>query len=126
MHPSTRAQIVTRRTYCRPKNDEGTVFESWEEVIDRVITHQRWLWERALTHQTMPEMPLNDVTEGLNEWLFLTDEQEDELEALRVLMLDRKVAPAGRCFTGDTKVKLLDGTTPRFDELEVGKTYWAQ
>lgn len=105
MHPSTRAQIVTRRTYCRPKNEEGTVFENWEEVIDRVITHQRWLWERALTHQTMPEMPLNDVTEGLNEWVHLTDDQEDELEALRVLMLDRKVAPAGRTlWLGGTEI----------------------
>lgn len=105
MHPSTRAQIVTRRTYCRPKNEEGTVFENWEEVIDRVITHQRWLWERALTHQTMPEMPLNDVTEGLNEWVHLTDEQEDELESLRKLMLERKVAPAGRTlWLGGTEI----------------------
>jgi ribonucleoside-triphosphate reductase len=93
---STRAQIVTRRTYCRPKNEEGTEFETWEEVINRVISHQRWLWERALTHKLMPEMPLNDVTEGLNEWQSLTVEQENELEELRQLMLDRKVAPAGR------------------------------
>ncbi len=93
---STRAQIVTRRTYCRPKNEEGTQFETWEEVINRVTSHQRWLWERALTHKLIPEMPLNDVTEGLNEWQYLTKEQEDELEKLRQLMLERKVAPAGR------------------------------
>lgn len=44
-HPSTRAEIVTRRTYNRPKED-GT-FETWEETVDRVIEHQKWLWERA-------------------------------------------------------------------------------
>ncbi len=93
---STRAQVVTRRTYCRPKNEEGTEFETWDEVINRVISHQRWLWERALTHKLMPEMPLKDVTENMNEWQELTVEQEAELEKLRVLMLDRKVAPAGR------------------------------
>ena len=62
MHPSTRAQIITRRTYNRPKNEEGTIFETWEETIDRVMSHQRWLWERALTHKTMPEMPLQVIS----------------------------------------------------------------
>src|SRR5574343_607735 len=93
---STRAQIITRRTYCRPKNEEGTEFETWEEVVDRVISHQRWLWERALTHKNMPEMPLHDVTEDLNEWVWLTDDQENELEELRQLLLDRKVTVSGR------------------------------
>ncbi len=96
MSPSTRAQIITRRTYSRPKNEAGTEFETWEEVITRVIAHQRWLWERALTHKIMPEMPLHDITEGLNEWQYLTVEQEEELEQLKHLMLERKVAPAGR------------------------------
>lgn len=96
MTVSTRAQIITRRTYCRPKNEEGTEFETWEEVVDRVISHQRWLWERALTHKKMPEMPLHDVTENLNEWVWLTSIQEEELEELRKLLLERKVAPAGR------------------------------
>ena len=49
----TRAQIITRRTYCRPLNEEGTKFETWEMVIDRVIRHQKWLWERALTHKNI-------------------------------------------------------------------------
>lgn len=96
MTVSTRAQIVTRRTYCRPKNEAGTIFETWDEVIDRVIRHQKWLWERALTHKTMPEMPLHDVSEGMKEWVELNREQNIELEDLRQLMLDRKVAPAGR------------------------------
>ncbi|SVD26250.1 uncharacterized protein METZ01_LOCUS379104, partial [marine metagenome] len=44
---STRAQVVTRRTYNRPLNTEGTIFETWEQTIGRVIAHQKWLWERA-------------------------------------------------------------------------------
>lgn len=125
MTVSARAEIITRRTYCRPLNDEGTIFETWEQVIDRVIGHQRWLWERALTHNILPNMPLHDVSEDLTEWIRLTQEQEFELEELRQLMLSRKALPSGRCFTGDTKVKLLDGTVRRFDELEKGIIYWA-
>jgi len=103
--PSTRAQVVTRRTYCRPKNEEGTEFETWEEVISRVISHQRWLWERALTNKIMPEMPLHDVTENLNEWVKLSKDQEGELNTLRALFLERKVAPAGRTlWLGGTEI----------------------
>lgn len=94
--PSIRAQIITRRTYCRPKNEEGTEFESWEEVVDRVISHQRWLWERALTHKSIPEMPLHDITEDMNEWIPLNRDQEEELKLLGQLIKDRKVSPAGR------------------------------
>lgn len=93
---STRAQVVTRRTYNRPKNSEGTVFESWEETVDRVIEHQAFLWERAKTHKLMPEMPLHDIGPDLNEWQELTVEEAEELEELRMLILERKVAVAGR------------------------------
>jgi ribonucleoside-triphosphate reductase (formate) len=96
MTPSTRAQVITRRTYCRPTNEEGTIFESWEDVVNRVISHQRWLWERALTHKTMPEMPLHDITEDMLEWVYLNSVQEDELSNLAQLILERKVSPAGR------------------------------
>ena len=74
---STRANIITRRTYNRPKNDEGTVFETWEETVDRVIGHQTWLWERAR------KAPLGNY-------------QIAEMEQLRWLMLDRKVTTSGR------------------------------
>jgi len=78
MHqPSIRASIITRRTYCRPLDDEGTVFETWPQVIDRVKSHQRWLWENA---------------QGFS----LSPSQEDELAELSGLMLDRKLMPAGR------------------------------
>lgn len=73
--PSARAQIITRRTYNRPK-DDGT-FETWAETVGRVAGHQRRLWERA---QGGP----------------LTPPQEAELDALRDLMLSRRSLPAGR------------------------------
>ncbi len=56
--PSTRAQILTRRTYNRVLNAEATEFESWEQTICRVIEHQRWLWRRALRR------PLNKSQEA--------------------------------------------------------------
>lgn len=75
--PSTRARVVTRRTYNRPLNDEGTLFESWEETVDRVIDHQQWLWERAKGSR-------------------LTNSEHFELGELRRLMLERKVSVSGR------------------------------
>jgi len=93
---STRAQIITRRTYNRPLNDEGTVFETWEQTIDRVIYHQRFLWERAKTAQIIPEVPLHDLTEDMMEWVLLDHNEEDELSELRQLLIERKVAVAGR------------------------------
>lgn len=77
MTPSTRAAVITRRTYNRPLDDAGVSFETWEQTVDRVIGHQRWLWERALGTA-------------------LNTPQVAELEALRRLMLDRKVSVSGR------------------------------
>lgn len=75
--PSTRAAVVTRRTYNRPLDEEGTVFETWEETVDRVIGHQEWLWERAQGR------PVDLV-------------QKAELLELRQLMLERKLSVSGR------------------------------
>ena len=77
MTPSLRAQVVTRRTYNRPLDEDGKVFETWEQTADRVIAHQRWLWERAL---------------GRELHLF----EEEELAELRQLLLDRKLSTSGR------------------------------
>lgn len=75
--PSTRAQVITRRTYNRPLDEAGSVFETWEQTVARVIEHQKWLWARAKkTGLTLAEY--------------------DELEELRQLMLDRKVSVSGR------------------------------
>jgi len=82
----TRSDVVVRRTYARPTNDEGTTFESWSDISWRVHSHQRWLWERA------KGAPL-DVGE------------EAELEEFTQLMLDKKVSVSGRTlWLGNTKV----------------------
>jgi len=77
MQVSTRAQVITRRTYNRPTSDDGKQFETWEQTIERVTEHQRWLWERAAGRPLVP----NEIK---------------ELNDLKQLMLDRKVLMAGR------------------------------
>jgi ribonucleoside-triphosphate reductase len=77
MAVSTRAQVITRRTYNRPTSDDGKQFETWQETVARVIDHQEWLWQRAAGRE-------------------LTDVEYGELYDLEQLMLDRKVAMSGR------------------------------
>ena len=77
MQVSTRAQVITRRTYNRPTNDSGTQFETWQDTVARVIDHQQWLWERAVSRE-------------------LNDQEFAELYDLEQLMLDRKVSMSGR------------------------------
>lgn len=74
---SLRAQLITRRTYNRPKDESGKNFESWDETVERVIGHQQWLWERAA------DRPLGQ-------------RELAELHELRTFMLERKVLTAGR------------------------------
>lgn len=86
MTVSTRAKVITRRTYNRPTSEDGTQFESWEETVARVIDHQAWLWERALGRE-------------------LVDTEYAELYELEELMLDRKVLMSGRTlWLGGTSV----------------------
>ena len=102
---TTRAEIITRRTYSRPIDEENNIFEDWYETVDRVIRHQKWLWERALTHKILEDMPLHDVTEDIQEWVSLNDEQLTELEILREIMLAREALPSGRTlWLGGTEV----------------------
>lgn len=85
---SLRSQVITRRTYNRPL-DNGK-YETWEQTVDRVIGHQRWLWERAIGEKAtyLPNDPINS-----------------ELEELRKLMLDHKVLTSGRTlWLGGTEV----------------------
>jgi ribonucleoside-triphosphate reductase (formate) len=77
MTVSTRAQVITRRTYNRPLTDDGKVFETWEQTVARVIDHQQWLWERACKRE-------------------LLDTEFSELYDLEQLMLERKVSMSGR------------------------------
>lgn len=74
--PSARASTIIRRTYARPL--EGGGFESWEDIVGRVISHQRWLWQRALGDKP------------------LTVFQENELEDLREILLKREGSVSGR------------------------------
>ncbi len=86
---SLRSKLVTRRTYSRPLDEKGTVFETFEQTVDRVINHQRWLWARAA---------------GIDEDDVGTY-NERELQELRQLMLDRKVLMSGRTlWLGGTEV----------------------
>jgi ribonucleoside-triphosphate reductase len=73
----TRADVVVRRTYSRPKNAAETEFESWEEICERVKEHQQWLWERA-------------------KGKLLNKKELTELEEFKQLMIDRKVSVSGR------------------------------
>lgn len=82
--PSARAQAITRRTYNRPLPDGR--YETWQETIDRAVQHQRWLWERAIGGK-------------------LSLRQEEELEELRQLMLNRSSLLAGRTlWLGGTEI----------------------
>lgn len=94
--PSIRADIITRRTYSRPLIHGEPVFETWDDTCQRVIQHQAWLWERALTHKAYPEIPLHDLSEDMNEWVSLNEEQTEELQELYNLIYNRKVMPSGR------------------------------
>lgn len=76
--PTARAMATALRTYHRPMREGDVLLESWEHVVERVIGHQRWLWERALGGRT------------------LNAREEHELDELRSLILSRSLAPAGR------------------------------
>ena len=73
--PSARAATIIRRTYARPT--EGG-FESWDDIVGRVVGHQRWLWQRALGDKPLTAM------------------QEGELEELREVLLRREGSVSGR------------------------------
>jgi len=73
----TRGEVVVRRTYSRPLNEEGTIMETWEDVIARVKGHQKWLWERAKGTE-------------------LNSDELEELDRLEELMLQKKVLSSGR------------------------------
>ncbi len=76
-----RAEVVVRRTYSRPKEDGS--FETWHETVDRVISHQLWLWNRAAgtVESDSPEH---------------RELMHKELEEFRQLMLDKSVTTSGR------------------------------
>jgi len=82
--PSIRAKFTERRTYLRPLNEEGDIFETPKQALDRVMGHQKWLWEGAL-----------------NRSLILTEKAE--LQELRGMIEAQLVSMSGR-------VKWMGGT----------------
>lgn len=74
---SIRSQLIYKRTYSRPLDEVGSKFETFGETVDRVIGHQAWLWARA-------------------KGSILVEQEKQELEELKQLMLDRKVLTSGR------------------------------
>ena len=82
----TRADVVVRRTYARPHDDDETRFETWTEICERVAKHQLWLWERAKGS----DLDANEIA---------------ELEEFKQLMIERKVSVSGRTlWLGNTDV----------------------
>lgn len=73
---SVRSTFLRKRTYCRPVEGENRL-ETWDEVCDRVIRHQRNLWETA---------------KGAK----LSDAECRELEFLREIQYNRLGSLAGR------------------------------
>ncbi len=62
---SARAEAVTRRTYNRPLDEEGTRFETWDETIYRAqAAHHANLW-RGVTGKEVTEDFANELTETL-------------------------------------------------------------
>lgn len=75
--PTARAMATALRIYHRPVKEGDSLLESWDQVVERVVSHQRWLWERALGRS-------------------LNDREDDELEEMRHLIHNRYIAPSGR------------------------------
>lgn len=96
-----RAAIVEARTYLRPLNPEGTMFETVEQAADRIIGHQRWLWERAKGGMIFTGSGEKKVWELVP----LNASEEAELQELRQLFLDRKITVSGRTrWLGGTEI----------------------
>jgi ribonucleoside-triphosphate reductase (formate) len=83
---SLRSKLITRRTYNRPLDDAGTVFETFEQTVDRVIGHQIWLWKRAAKFDKMADVERREFAKKMYA----------ELDELKQLMLERKVLMSGR------------------------------
>lgn len=68
---SEMGKAVYYRTYSRNDND---IRENFSDTVDRIINHQKWLWERQLGKS-------------------LDENQSIELEKLRNIYLSMKALP---------------------------------
>lgn len=82
MEKSARAKLIFQRTYCREKSPGE--FETFQEVVNRVVDHQKWLYCRALGREDA----------------FWNGEKIKEVEyhcfKLRDIMLSMRAMPSGR------------------------------
>ena len=75
--PTLNSSAVAYSFFHRPLQEQGGGFETWPQVVLRVIERQRWLWERAAGRS-------------------LNEKEQSELEELSSLLLKRAVLPDGR------------------------------
>lgn len=89
--PTVRALATAARSYQRPvdPDDQDSLLETWEQVCDRVVNHQRWLWTRALGRIGQEFTPAHEA----------------ELEEMRALIVDHRTMLAGRTmWLGGTEI----------------------
>src|SRR5574338_850774 len=97
---SFRSQFVVKRTYNRPLDEAGTIFETREQTIDRVISHQRWLWETAKGRNVGEDFVALNLAE------------ETELAELRQILLNNEASVSGRTlWLGGTDISKKYGAT---------------
>ena len=75
--PTLHSSAVALSFFHWPLPAEDGAFETWSQVVARVIERQRWLWERALART-------------------LNEKETAELEELSKLLLRRAILPDGR------------------------------
>ena len=89
--PSVRAETIVRRTYSRPL--ENGNFETWDDIVGRVISHQRWLWQRALGDQPLSivqEDELEELIDSLNMKGILEKKLIENLKKIRSILKLKK------------------------------------
>lgn len=104
--PTSRSLIVRQRTYQRSTTqpDGELVQETWEQVVDRCIAHQKWLWARAQSDRA-DHGRFRGMSRAQVDRLKLPQEQIEELEQLRELVLQGYASFSGRTlFLGGTEV----------------------
>jgi hypothetical protein len=143
-HPvaSIRARFTERRTYLRPLNDEGTVFETPAVAMDRVMGHQRYLWEQALGRglNIAEHMELVDLrslmehklvsTSGRVKWMGGTEIVKKRASGAFNCSFSIAETPADLtdifwlllqgCFVRGTKVKMADGSYKTIEKIVEG------
>lgn len=104
--PTPRSVIVRQRTYQRSTEDaDGTLRqESWTDVVDRCIAHQKWLWARAQADPS-DRARFKGMSRAAVDAIQLPADQTAELEMLRQLVVEGYASFSGRTlFLGGTPV----------------------